>query len=161
MLSGSRCGVHAVFLSCIVERDRKKKEKKSIRDEARTYTRGKTTDCLTVSPSVSPATPLPDRRTERETDVEEYRRLVNLDGMTDNSAGRSFTWWWICSRLFFILDVLSLAPVLLSLAISRSTDPRHATYTLHAFSITIHGSELVQLYLDYRSQIMTKKGRMA
>lgn len=55
---------------------------------ARTYvhTREKTTNCPTVSPSV-----LHRPHLRGQTDVEEYPRLVNPDGMTDNSDGRSFT----------------------------------------------------------------------
>lgn len=152
MLSGSRCGVHEVFLPYTLNEMEKEeernieKEKENSRWSAHIYTwkDNRLSDCQPVCLAGHTFT---GQTRERETDVEEYRRLVNLDGMTDNSTGRSFTWWWICSRLFFILNVLSL--VLLALTISRSTDPRHATYTLiHALSITIHRSELVQLYLD-------------
>jgi len=82
----------ASFLSCMSNERERGSEMK------RTYTRGKTTDCLTVSPSVSPATPSrTDRRRKKKRENERERerernecggvsRLEPRDGMTDNSV---------------------------------------------------------------------------
>lgn len=137
MLSGSRCDGRAAFLSCTSS------EKKRIRDEARAYTRGKTTDCLTVSPSVSPATPSrTDGRRERERERRTWRSIAAgepRDRMTDNS---------VRSIVHLVMDLFS------TILYSRHSPPHpypprhrsahsgHATYTLYAFSITIYDPNL-------------------
>lgn len=103
MLSGSRCGGRAVFLSC------KRERKRGIRDEARAYTRGKTTDCLTVSPSVSPATP---SRTDGRRERRMWRSIAAReprDGMTDNS---------VRSIVHLVMDLFS------TILYSRHSPPR-------------------------------------
>jgi len=126
---------------------RQAREKERIRKEACAYTREKTTDCLTVSPSVSSATPSrPDERRERK------RRTCRSiaageprDGMTDYS---------IRSIVHLVMDLFS------TILYSRHSPPRPyppsppnrrlgARY-IHLTRIFNHDlrSELVRLYCD-------------
>jgi len=127
MLSGSR----AVFLS--FKRERKRgSEMRSTR--IYTWKDNRLSDCQSVC---LVGHTFAERQMKGETDVE-VPWLVNLQmGWLITPFDRSFTWWWICSRLFFIPDILSCTRkrILLLSLITRI----HTMY-VHVFLIMIYKS---------------------